>query len=183
MLSAVNPYFLHLNTQSVLKFGNFDDEDELVMAKHRVQKSDDMQNVPAGEPDAHFMHEARQIVKQEHDLIKQVRASVTDIDDKNQPQRPDYKQLPLQIDQIELQHLEDTIQWLEQLISHLHNMRQYVQEKLTLQHKNSANTHVQDAYFDAYKTLIHEYDRLLESWQPVLNLYKNQKQRLPPKES
>ena len=50
MSSDVNPYFLHLNTQCVLKFGNFDDEADTLLAQHRVKhRVNDVQNVPAGD--------------------------------------------------------------------------------------------------------------------------------------
>ena len=142
------------------------------MAKHRVEKPDDVQNVLTAEEETDLMHQAQQNVKQGHNLIKKMRGFISDVfGETSEPQ----KQI---LDKIEFKHIQDTVKWLEQLITQLNSMKQYVQEKLSKQHTNSKNSDVKDACFDAYETLITEYDTLLKNWQPVLNQYKQQQLRL-----
>lgn len=173
MPSAVNPYFLHLHTQSVLQFGNPNDDIDKVMAQHRLRKEqtpdDDVQNVLTPEQETHFMHQAQENVKREHELIQQMRRQVTGI--------VGDQQLTSNIDTIELEHIKSTVTWLTQLILQLNEMKQYVSEQMTQQHK-SPESDIKDASFAVYNTLIKQYDNMLIKWQPVLELYEKQMQRL-----
>jgi len=122
-----------------------------------------------------LIHQAQENLRREQDFIKQIRDGVTDICGEN----PEYHKT---IDSMELEHIDATVTWLQELIAHLNSMKKYVQEQLSIQHTKSMNADVKDACFKAYETLINQYDIMLKNWQPVLNLYEKQQRRLKEKQ-